>query len=178
MVTKNSASFIFVGQAKEPTRFYRRRLQDARIWNRIRAQGYEDAAANLCYGFAYLCWGGRAITSSWCERVSTSFNPNPENLSEGRIEYLQHCRKDYLAWADECQKHGIKHRAAMDILFFILFYHSFNRSVVLPGPGISLPHCKMLRSRGLRRRRNGLLRRLRKSRRRRSRLHRLKRCDG
>lgn len=118
MVTKNSASFIFVGQAKEPTRFYRRRLQDARIWNRIRAQGYEDVAANLCYGFAYLCWGGRAITSSWCERVSTSFNPNPENLSEGRIEYLQHCRKDYLAWADECQKHGIKHRAAMDILFF------------------------------------------------------------
>lgn len=99
-------------------RFYRRRLQDIRVWKQICDKGFEKAAVKLCRGFSYMCWNGRIRTSSWSERISRSFNLEGDSLSECSLEYLSRCKKDYLAWIAECEEADVCHRATMDILFF------------------------------------------------------------
>lgn len=99
-------------------RLFRKRLQDVRIWNQICAAGFEAAAVRLCRGYGFICFGGQLRTSSWSERINKSYNPDSDSLSENCFDYLLRCKRDYLAWAEECDKAGINHRAVIDVLFF------------------------------------------------------------
>ncbi len=99
-------------------RLFRKRLQDMRIWNQICAAGFEAAAVRLCRGYGFMCFGGRLRTSSWSERICKSCNPDGGNLSDASLDYLVRCKREYLAWVDECVCAKINHRAVMDILFF------------------------------------------------------------
>lgn len=100
------------------THLNRRRLQDVRLWNKIRNSGYEHVAIRLCRGYAFLCWGADMRVSSWTERVSSSYNPISGLGDDEKLLYLTRCKQDYLNWIEECIKCGVWYRAVMDILFF------------------------------------------------------------
>ncbi|MBE6447916.1 MAG: hypothetical protein E7018_01275 [Alphaproteobacteria bacterium] len=108
----------FISHPKFSSLQKRIRLQDSRIWNRIRNAGCEWAAVRLCKGFSYLCWGASLPISSWAERVQKSYNPYADDTDENRIEYMSRCRQDYLQWVDTCRQHNINSGAAIDILYF------------------------------------------------------------
>ena len=114
MKTTENSTFSMQAQP----RFFRRRLQDARIWNQIRTAQMENAAIGICRGFAYLTDGGRVPVSSWSEKVSASYNIHGAEVGEDKLLYMGRLRRDYLAWADACRDAGLCHRAAIDILFF------------------------------------------------------------
>ena len=118
MMIKKLAQNVRIQESTGNNRFYRRRLQDIRIWKHIADKGFELAAVRLCQGFRYICWGGLIRTSSWSERVYRSYNPEYDNWAENTLDYLLGCKRDYLTWADQCEHAGVSHRAAMDILFF------------------------------------------------------------
>lgn len=99
-------------------RFFRRKLQDVRIWKQITAAGYEWAALRICRGYSYIVQGGNVRVSSWTERVSTSYNHHCGGAEISGWEYLQRCKQDYLHWVDICRRQGVCAPAAMDILFF------------------------------------------------------------
>ena len=105
--------------SKQTTSFIRHKnLQDIRIWNKIRDNGYEWAAIRLCHGFSYLCQSFPIRVSLLQERICNSYNPDTLVGIDDKLIYLTRCRADYLDWADNCEKHNISHHAAIDILFF------------------------------------------------------------
>ncbi len=114
----NPSAAILQEKCFDNNRFFRRRLQDSRIWKQICAAGYEWAAIRLCRGYSYIVNGGRVKTSSWAEKVSASYNPDRGCLADFNLDYLQRCKYDYLRWFDSCLEAGLNPRAAMDILFF------------------------------------------------------------
>lgn len=114
----NPSAAILQEKRFDNNRFFRRRLQDSRIWKQICAAGYEWAAIRLCRGYAYMVNGGRVKISSWSEKVSASYNPERGEAADSDLEYLQRCKYDYLRWFDSCLEAGLNPRAAMDILFF------------------------------------------------------------
>ena len=97
---------------------YRRRLQDIRIWRHINEKGFERVAVRLCQGYKFICWGGRMRTSSWSEKISRSYHQDVDSFNNDSLDYLMHCKKDYLHWADACEQEGVNHRAVMEIIFF------------------------------------------------------------
>lgn len=99
-------------------RFFRRKLQDVRIWKQITVAGLEWAAQRICRGYSYIVQGGNVRVSSWTERVSTSYNHHGGGAEVSDWEYLQRCKQDYLRWVDACRQRGVCSPAAMDILFF------------------------------------------------------------
>ncbi|MBE6453013.1 MAG: hypothetical protein E7012_05955 [Alphaproteobacteria bacterium] len=106
---------------------YKKNLQDIRIWKKIRANGYEWVAIRLCRGYSYLCQVKSMKVSSWMEKVCYSFNPDGYGADEDKLLYLMRCRHDYLEWADNCEKNGVSHHAAMDILYFSKSCHDVER---------------------------------------------------
>lgn len=118
MVKKKNSQIILNETPFQANRLNRRRLQDIRIWNQICRHGFEQAAVRLCRGFGFICRGGRLQTCSWSERISRSYNPDGGDLSENTLDFLLRCKKDYLAWAEQCANAGVNHRAVMDVLFF------------------------------------------------------------
>lgn len=118
MVKKKNSQIIFNENQHQARRLNRRRLQDIRIWQRICQHGFELAAVRLCRGFGFICRGGRLQTCSWSERISRSYNPDGGDLSENTLDFLLRCKKDYLAWVNQCVDAGVKYQAAIEILFF------------------------------------------------------------
>lgn len=98
-------------------RLCRRRLQDARLWEQIEGNHLERAAIRLCRGYSYICWGGRIKTSSWVECGISSRDPFL-CMEDDSLDYLIRCKKEYLRWAEECDRNKLHRTAVMDILFF------------------------------------------------------------
>ena len=94
-----------------------KRLSDRRLWKSIEENGCQKAASRLTRGFAYLCWGAGTRAVVWREIRGTYREPFA-GMDDDSLEFLYHCKKEYLAWCNICEKKGINHRVVMDVLYF------------------------------------------------------------
>ena len=95
----------------------RRRIADARVWDKIAYWNLEREAVRICRAYHFISFGRECRTS----RLVQSFERGGLESFMNDIDflhYLMRCKDDYVQWAMECKKHKVSKDAVIDLLYF------------------------------------------------------------
>lgn len=88
----------------------RRRITDARLWDRMTG-AQQDAAQEIAFAFESMSQGLGFTTVNWERLPGCS---GPKNAVECREKLLG----DYVTWAKSCHADGVSHSMIIDVLVF------------------------------------------------------------